>query len=147
MASEAELPNRFDCTCGRLRKLTRRVTQIYDHALESKGLTIAQFGLLAPLHAGGEMTISALAERMVTDPTTLTRNLAPLQRDGLVKIAPSREDRRRKIVSLTTRGRTTLREALPAWQQAQRQVAEALGDVGLAKLVASLDDSLNRLSR
>ena len=40
----------MECTCMRMRRATRRVTQLYDRALEPAGLTVNQFGLLAYLH-------------------------------------------------------------------------------------------------
>src|SRR4051812_13790208 len=110
--------NELGCTCSRLRRLARRVTQIYDGHLEGSGLSVGQFGLLAPLNARGSLSMGMFAERAVMDPTTLTRNLAPLQRDGYVKIAPDPEDRRRRMVSITPKGRRAFQDALPAWRAA-----------------------------
>ncbi|MCD6074994.1 MAG: MarR family transcriptional regulator [Rhodospirillales bacterium] len=133
------------CTCARLRKVTRRVTQIYDRHIEPTGLTGAQFSLLAPLNARASMSIGAFADFVVTDPTTLTRNLVPLQRDGYVKIAPDPEDRRRRIVSITTKGRRTFQEALPAWRKAQEELAATLGEAGIAQLNGALVQTLDHL--
>ena len=137
--------NELGCTCSRLRRLARRVTQIYDSHIEATGISVGQFGLLAPLNAKGSLSMGVFAERAVMDPTTLTRNLAPMQRDGYVKIAPDPEDRRRRVVSITPKGRRVFRDALPAWRAAQDELAATLGDPAMAQLNGALVQTLDRL--
>src|SRR5262249_32246548 len=76
------------CTCLRLRRTPRRVTQIYARLLEPIGMTVNQFGLLARLYGANlrreTLPISVLAERVGMDPTTLNRSLKPLEAQGLI---------------------------------------------------------------
>ena len=134
------------CTCARLRKVTRRVTQMYDQALAPAGLTITQFGLLACLAARGELSIGELAEESVMDPTTLTRTLQPLERRKLIKIATARDDRRRRSVALSDAGRAAFRDALPAWRKAGAQLGELLGSRNRIGLDQSLAAALAHLA-
>jgi DNA-binding MarR family transcriptional regulator len=134
------------CTCLRLRKTTRRVTQIYDRMLEPAGLTIAQFSLLARLYAEGELSIGALAEALVTDPTTLTRNLKPLAERELLQIFLDADDRRRRLVSLTREGQALVPVAYPLWKKAQAELAALLGKSEISNLNLALDRSLERLA-
>jgi DNA-binding MarR family transcriptional regulator len=134
------------CTCGRLRKVTRRVTQIYDQALAPAALTITQFGLLAYLAAHGDVSIGELAEEMLMDPTTLTRTLRPLERRKLIRITAAREDRRRRSVALSEAGRAAFRDAVALWRKAGAQLDEVLGNRGHATLAQSLAASLARLA-
>jgi DNA-binding MarR family transcriptional regulator len=62
------------------------------------------------------------------DRMTLTRNLRPLERDGLVsrKIAPG--DGRVRLVGITADGRDRLREARGYWRTAQKRVLAMLGE-------------------
>jgi DNA-binding MarR family transcriptional regulator len=131
------------CTCFRLRKLTRRMTQHYDARLAPAGLRLTQFSLLANLRAG-PLTMSALADRMEMDRTTLTRNLKPLADAGFVAVAPG-EDARSRVVSVTARGRDSWARARALWRQAQDEVNRALGAEQVAALHATLDESLARL--
>jgi DNA-binding MarR family transcriptional regulator len=131
------------CTCFRLRKLTRRMTQHYDAWLAPAGLRLTQYSLLANLRAGS-LTMSALADRMEMDRTTLTRNLKPLADAGLVTVAPG-EDARSRVVSVTARGRDAWSRARELWRRAQDEVNRALGDEQVAALHATLDESLARL--
>jgi DNA-binding MarR family transcriptional regulator len=130
----------------RLRKATRRVSQIYDRHLEPAGLTITQYGLLAYLAATGETTIGALAEKLAMDPTTLTRNLRPLIRQGLVMHEPDRRDRRVRCVSLSPAGRQAFDNARPLWRAAQNQITAVIGDVDISALHSHLDQVLARLT-
>ncbi|QCK88447.1 MarR family transcriptional regulator [Phreatobacter aquaticus] len=134
------------CTCARVRKAARRVSQIYDQHIEPYGLTVTQFGILAQLRSLDGVSIGQLAERMVMDPTSLTRGLKPLERRGLVAQAPDPNDRRARRLTLTEEGRQALRAARPGWERAQAQVAAALGPVHLADLTDALDTALARLS-
>lgn len=130
----------------RLRKAARRVTQIYDRHLEAAGLTITQFGVLASLLSAGRIAIGALAEQLVMDPTTLTRNLQPLQRQGLVVIEPDRRDRRVRWVSLSDAGRKAVDNARPAWREAQNHVRKLIGEDETAALHDTLDYVLERFA-
>ena len=95
------------CACFNLRKATRVVTQLYDEALKPAGLRSTQFAVLAATRALGPVSVNQLAEWIVMDRTTLTRNLKPLERDGLIAVRAG-DDLRVRQVSLTAKGRKTL---------------------------------------
>lgn len=130
----------------RLRKVARRVTQIYDHHLEQTGLTITQYGVLTALNYGGRLAIGTLAEQLFMDPTTLTRNLQPLHREGLVVIEPDRRDRRVRWVSLSEAGRQAHDRARPIWREAQNHVNKLIGEEETAKLHDQLDFVIARFA-
>jgi DNA-binding MarR family transcriptional regulator len=115
------------CACANLRKAARAVTQVFDEALAPSGLRATQFTLLVTNRLTGESTINELAERMAMDRTTLSRNLKPLVRSGLLEMQPG-EDGRTRLVRLTPAGEQALEEAYPLWQRAQQQTVSALGE-------------------
>jgi len=114
------------CTCTNLRQAARVVTQAYDAALQPAGLKATQFALLATLVQLGEVPLTQLADALVVDRTTLTRNLKPLVRRGLIGIAHA-EDQRVRNVSLTKTGRRVFEEARPHWARAQSRIVKCLG--------------------
>jgi len=132
------------CTCDRLRKLARRLTQRYDAFLAPTGLRLTQFSLLAHLMHGGPATMSALAELLEMDCTTLTRNLKPLTDAGLVAMDAGR-DARERVVRVSDQGRTVWRAARQHWRRAQDEVNQVLGTEQVIALHAVLDDSLATL--
>ncbi len=133
------------CTCLRLRKASRQVTQIYDQHLAPFGLTVNQFSLLGHLRSLSGISIGALAETMVMDPTSLTRALRPLERDGLVSMAAGEKDRRSRCLFISDAGRQAYERARPGWQSAQAHLEEALGSEGPPALNAALDNLIERL--
>jgi DNA-binding MarR family transcriptional regulator len=135
----AEIPaGTQDCNCFALRSAARHISQFYDQLMAPVGLRITQFSILAKLNRLGPMTINALAENMVMDRTTLGRNVLPLERDGLIAIAPSASDRRAKEVRLTKAGERRLQRALTAWSQAQERFETSFGIKRAGELRAML---------
>jgi DNA-binding MarR family transcriptional regulator len=131
-----------DCTCFNLRKATRAVTQYYDEALRPTGLRVTQFSLLGVIAICGRASITELAQEAVMDRTTLTRNLALLEQEGLIRIEPG-EDARVRQVSLTPAARPRLLEAHRHWATAQAHMTEALGQAGVRRLLADLAGAIS----
>src|SRR5580700_10996792 len=116
LMSADNLPRVEECTCLAVRQAARRITQFYDQHLAPFWLRTTQFSILAKLKQLGPMTINALADELVMDRTTLGRNILPLERDGLISIAPDRTDRRSKELRLTSSGVRRLRAAVKCWE-------------------------------
>jgi DNA-binding MarR family transcriptional regulator len=115
------------CNCLALRQAARHLTQFYDHCTAPSGLRSTQYSILARLKRRGAMTINALAAELVMDRTTLGRNILPLQRDGLITVAPGKSDRRSKVVRLTAAGAARFRTAQKGWTEAQARFETAFG--------------------
>ena len=107
-----------ECRCFAARREARRITQAFDAALKPSGLRATQFTLLTVLVLAGPMTIGRLAEKLATDRTTLTRNLALLEKRGLVTTSAG-GDRRATIVAIAPAGLRAARAALPLWRRGQ----------------------------
>src|SRR5215475_702362 len=115
------------CNCFAVRSAARHVSQFYDQILAPSGLRATQFTILAHLQRGGPLSINALARTIVMDRTTLGRNILPLERDGLIRIAPSADDRRAKELRLTKMGEKRLRAAARGWIKAQARFEDTFG--------------------
>jgi len=125
------------CTCASLRKAARVVTQSYDAALQPAGLKTTQFTLLATLANAGDLPLTRLAEALVMDRTTLTRNLKPLLGQGLVAVGSERDQRVRKI-KLTPKGRAIFKDALVHWEAVQSKLVAGLGVTRWARFLDDL---------
>lgn len=131
------------CTGARLRRLTRRVTALYEHHLRAAGVTLPQYSLLMNL-AEEPQPLTALADRMEMDRTTLTRSLQPLLE--LEWVAETRGvDARQRLFALTAAGRRARTAARQHWQAAQLAVERELGHDFVANLHSQLDQALARL--
>ncbi len=123
----SEWTNPAGCNCLALRQAARHVSQFYDQFLAPSRLRTTQYSILARLERRGAMTVNTLAADLVTDRTTLGRNLLPLEREGLVAITPGRSDRRAKEIRLTEAGAARVRSARKGWEQAQARFESAFG--------------------
>jgi DNA-binding MarR family transcriptional regulator len=121
------LPSPEECNCFAVRAAARHVTQSYDQFLAPTGLRTTQFSILAKLKRKGPLTINALAEDMLMDRTTLGRNILPLERDGLIRVAPAASDRRAKDLRLTKAGEKRFLAALKRWSAAQARFDTVFG--------------------
>jgi DNA-binding MarR family transcriptional regulator len=122
-----------ECVCINLRQMSRVVSQIYDDALAPAGLKITQFCLLRAIGRLEPASVTALAEDQELDRTTLTRNLALLERDGLIEQSTG-ADKRKSLAQLTRAGGAAIARALPYWEQVQRELRRSLGAQTLAQL-------------
>lgn len=116
------------CNCLALRQAARQLTQVYDESLAGTGLRVTQFSVLARLARIEPATMQELAEALVMDRTTLTHNLKPLERDGLVSIGVHEVDQRVRHLRVTKTGRAKLKDARAAWKRAQDRFE---GDFGV----------------
>jgi DNA-binding MarR family transcriptional regulator len=126
-----------NCACFNFRKASRAVTQLFDDALQPTGLRSTQLVILIAAAVFEGVSVSRLAKELVMDRSTLTRNLRPLERRGLI-LLESGKDERTRLVRLTPAGQTNLAAALPVWERAQLQFQEKLGDERWKQLLASL---------
>jgi len=133
---------REQCLCTKFRQASRALTQHYDDAIAETGIRSTQFTLLIALAQAPLVPLTKLAEVLVMDRTTLTRNLTPLVREGLVE-EHSAEDRRVRAFALSARGKKVLEQAMPGWRKAQAHMLHAL----TAQDVQHLDRILNTAVR
>lgn len=133
------------CACHKIRMAARAVTRAYDDALRPAGLRATQVALLAAVAAEGALSITSLAAAVGMDRSTLTRNLAPLEKEGLLAVGDEGWRRSREL-SLTARGRARLQAATPLWEKAQRRLRRELGDRAWDDARATLDHVIGNTS-
>ena len=109
------------------------------------GLTVAQAAMLEALRGEGPVRLGPLARRLGITPSTLTRNLERLEKEGLVERAADAEDARASLTRLTRRGEAAAR-LVRAQEEAfastilSRMAGERRGEVltALEELVAAV---------
>jgi DNA-binding MarR family transcriptional regulator len=136
---ELTLKVRDTCLCLHVQRAARAVARRFDEALRPVGLTNGQFSLLMSLNRPEPPTISSVSSLLAMDRTTLTANLKPLERRGLVKVTVDEADRRSRRLLLTADGQDVLARAVPLWTAAQAENAR------LVSASENLDDLLAEL--
>jgi DNA-binding MarR family transcriptional regulator len=114
---EFTLHVRDTCLCLHVQRAARALARRFDEVLRPLGLTNGQFSLLMSLNRPEPPKIGSVAALLAMDRTTLTANLKPLERRGLVKVTVDAADRRGRRLALTASGRALLAEASPLWKR------------------------------
>jgi len=140
--SPADLQEMGGCVCFALRRATRAVTQFYDRALKPHRLRATQLPILVAASGPGSVPLATLAQPLGMDRTTLLRNVRPLVRRGLVRVAPAADSRRTEIRA-TAAGRALLARVYPDWKRAQAQALRSLKGLDWSRSL----DTLSRMAR
>ena len=121
------------CIAVRLRLLNRVVTNFYDDALRPLGLKVSQLNILIVTAKLGLARPAQVCKILQLDVSTLSRNVKPLQAHGWLEVVPE-QDGRAQPFRLTPQGKRLIEKSVPAWEEAQRQAIQLLGDEGIALL-------------
>lgn len=129
--SMAELPDvdvmaPMGCVGARLRRTSRALTAAYNEAFREVGIRSTQWPILAALRVAGSLPLSNLADAVGSDPSTISRNIRPLVRDGLVDLAEE-DDGRKRHARLTPKGIATYYRAYGLWKRVQDEALRLLG--------------------
>lgn len=137
---------RDTCLCLHAQRAARALARRFDLALKPAGLTSGQFSLLMSLNRPEPPLLGGVATLLAMDRTTLTANLKPLERRGLVTIAPDAKDKRARRLALTPDGRAVLADAAPIWTKLHAAIEAELqsprqlrADLGVLSRAEPLD--------
>lgn len=129
---------RDNCLCLHTQRAARALARRFDEELAAVELSSGQFSLLISLNRPEPPSLGAVAKLLAMDRTTLTANLKPLQRRGLVKVAAARQDKRSRLLQLTPAGKRLLAKAVPIWRLTHHELDRGFSRAGLADLRAGL---------
>ena len=120
---------RNTCICLHLQQAARAMARRFDAALRPLGLTNGQFSLMMSLNRPTAASIGDVSGVLAMDRTTLTANLKPLERRGLVTVSVDDADKRGRRLTLTPAGRALLVAAVPVWENEHAAIEGMLDDV------------------
>lgn len=127
------------CVLRNTRAASRMMTRNFSKRLGRFEITTEQFSLIASLAGAKHDSVSALADYLAIERSTLSRNLSLLEKKGVVQ--KRRADKGNGVVyQLTPKGQALFDEMVPHWQAAQD---------GILKVVSreELDAALSVLQR
>lgn len=135
---ETTLLVRDCCFCLHVQRAARAVARRFDEILRPVGLTNGQFSLLMSLNRPDPPTMGQVSAVLAMDRTTVTANLKPLERRGLVEVRIDDKDRRTRRLQLTPAGHDLLIAALPLWKQGQAAIEKLIPNTDPERLRAEL---------
>lgn len=112
------------CAANHTRRAARTITRAYDQALQPCGLKVTQFTILVALDQTSFDSITAMADQLALERSSLSRNLTRLEKQGLVRTTKTG---RSQTIEMTDAGTDKLEEAYPLWREAQEKVEDAIG--------------------
>src|SRR5213596_4170630 len=138
-----ELPSRsgLEAWDSFLRAHATLMRRLETDLAQATGLALADFDVLAQLaNAGGELRMTELADRALISRSGMTRRVARLVDEGLVRRADADADGRGVVVALTDAGVARLAEATPVHLRAVSDLFVArLSQRELAALKSVMD--------
>lgn len=137
------MPSTSPCTCFRLRKLGRLMSQHYDRQLAGVGISLNQYSILRRAHERPK-AIGELAAELGMDRSTLSRDLKPLLENGWMQYRQA-SDARQRPVQTSASGRKMIDKAMPLWRRAQDDIEALLGDSQTRRLHRQLDHAIEQL--
>jgi DNA-binding MarR family transcriptional regulator len=121
-----------ECLLGQWRKVNRVLTGIYEAEMRGWGIKPSQFNLLVAVAKNGPVRRIDLGKRLHLDPSTLTRNLQVILKQGWIEERPDEADQRSSRLKITPKGGKLLESIAPAWKRAQARARQMLGSEGAA---------------
>ncbi len=125
------------CACTTVRRASRILARAFDAALEPVGLNVTQLAVLRAIQRHPGEPLTRVAEDLCMDRTSLYRAVAPMQRDGWLKLAAG-ADARSRTASFTAKGLRVLTAADPAWGRLQTGIIDRFGRDEWSALVSEL---------
>jgi MarR family transcriptional regulator, organic hydroperoxide resistance regulator len=129
--------SQYSCLCAGFRRAGRVLTKKYDYYLKPSGLKITQYSMLANIARNPDISVSRLAELLIMDQTTVSRNLQVLEKAGYVNMEAGATDNRVRKIQVSEKGVSKMKEAKPLWEKAQLDVEGILGSSGVTEIMSA----------
>lgn len=136
--------NARSCLIFRVRALSRTLTTLYDEALRPLGLKASQMTVMTAIASTGEKRLSTLADQIALEPSSLSRVVDVMRRNGWVETVTDPDDERARLVRMTDAGNVLYAEATPLWRKAQTRARKLLGREDAEMFAELVNRSLSR---
>ena len=145
MSVQAHSNNHSGEIAALLHERFSRLSRQLRHMELPAGMTPERLSTLSVIDKNGPISVTALADREMVRPATMSRMVSALVDDGLVRRREDKADGRGVLVTVTPKGRRIYRRA---HQQRLEQLAEALNGLSPEQLAAmkNLAGVLERLT-
>lgn len=119
------------------RRITQRATRLF--LMHCPEVTPRQFGALLILEKAEDLDQKRLAELLYVDQTNIAMIIRGLEKKGLVQRRTAPSDRRRRVVSLTSRGRSTMKSIKRKARRVDEELLQPLNQRERRQLISLLE--------
>jgi DNA-binding MarR family transcriptional regulator len=106
----------------------------FDSQVRARGLSSIEWRVLATLHDSEPLTVSQLANEILSKQPTVTKLVQRMADQGWVALTADPADQRRTLVSATAAGRRLVKPLVEAAKQHEARILRALGATEKAAL-------------
>ena len=106
--------------------LSLKMKQKLDSKLKDRDLTVHQFGILLHIFKNGSLTQKEIAESTTGDEPAIARLMNRLEDKNCIKRAIDKDDKRKRVVSLTENGKELLNQILPYAKETNEHFTSSL---------------------
>jgi DNA-binding MarR family transcriptional regulator len=119
-----------ECLAGRVRKLSRVITGIYDRAMQPYGIKVNQAGILIMLSLIEKPTAGDICRQLQMEKSTVSRNIERMRKQEWI-VASGEGRGLSRVLTVTSKGKKLLADIYETWEEAQSEVSEFLGEDGV----------------
>ena len=125
--------------CFLAQRLNRKISRQVEHELKGLGLSSEQATLMSAVGASPSLRVKDLAEILHLDSSTISANLKPLLRRGIISVTADPTDRRARNLALTREGTYLLGAANRILDQLQAKcIARLPRDLDLSDILEKM---------
>ena len=122
-----------------LHRASQTAGTIFAAQQDGSGITPRQYVILAALAENEGISQTAIVERSGIDRSTLAEIVRRLAKNGLLQRRRSKQDARAYVVTLTARGRETVRDVQALARRVDKQLLAGLPQPEREQLIGSLE--------
>jgi DNA-binding MarR family transcriptional regulator len=119
-----------ECLAGRVRKLSRVITGIYDRAMRPHGIKVNQASILIMLSLVEKPTAGDICRNLQMEKSTVSRNVERMRNQGWIE-SSGEEGGLYQVLTVTPKGKELLADIYCKWEKAQKEVSAFLGKDGV----------------
>lgn len=106
----------------------------FDAQVRARGLSSIEWRVLATLHDGDPLTVSQLAQEVLSKQPTVTKLVQRMADQGWVALHADAADQRRTLVKVTPAGRRLVKPLVEAAREHESRILRSLGATEKAAL-------------
>lgn len=137
------------CINAKLRRLHRLIDAVYQKKIRPFGLRGSMLSILFIIGKREHINQKAIADMLVLDQSTMSRDIKRLKDKGWVAIIKG-QDARHSELQLTPEGKVLLEEIAPVWEQLNHSIHQILGQFNIQQidvLTATIQANIENLKQ
>lgn len=137
------------CVNAKLRKLHRLLNSAYQQKINPFGLRGSMLSILFIIGKRKDVNQKMIADALVLDQSTISRDLRKLVQKGWVVISKGADSRNSQL-ALTDLGYQLLEEVTPVWEALQAKITTLLGEYNIQQIdqiIGAINTNLENIKK